>query len=265
MGSGSKQVKITQKIVYGSLPDPIAFPFELNGTPRLNDVMGYGEQDNLEIRTARRREQQRLSKTLLPIIREELWYPALNGLTLRPGDRILDVGSGMAFHLEALPRELHHRVWLLDIAKKTLIAANKLYPDVKVIRRDWLNSRLPDKSFRVITGFNADNENETPAELKRFLSEMHRILTPGGRMSFLSIASPNTETWGGCKPMGDPGIDYDRSIDAEPTAIARFQEAEGRILRKMGLKPVQHSRDQTFGKYAPIKHVYSVHLEKPQG
>ena len=117
----------------------------------------------------------------------------------------------------------------MDIAKQTLIEAGKLYPGVHIIRRDWHKTRLPDESFKLVTGFNADSQNATPQRLGRFLKEMHRVLAPGGRMCFISISSPATETWGEFKPLGVPEIDYGREINAQPRAIEEFQRAEDRI------------------------------------
>ena len=129
------------------------FSFEIWGTPSLEQIMNCDEGYNLKVRNARRQDQENIGKNLDPVIETELWQPVLNGSSLDQETRILDVGSGLAYHLSTMPSSFYSRTYMLDIAEQTLRHAKKLYPGVHILRRDWWDTHLPDSSFTIITGF----------------------------------------------------------------------------------------------------------------
>jgi len=240
-----------------AVPAPLEFRFEVPGTPSVEQARGDSEDDALALAVKYKAEQKKLL-WLPAVITEKLWTLALQGLELSTSDRILDVGSGLAYHLEAMLNGLRPQTWLLDASAKSLKAAEESYPGVHIMRRDWYATRLPDASFRVITGFNADSVIPNPDKLRDFLREMVRLLQPGGRMVLLNIYYfPDDYMWGGFKPQHIPELDAVKRIQAAELGVTRFLAEEGNILAGMGLNPQTHSAMK--GTYP----VYGMYLAKP--
>jgi demethylmenaquinone methyltransferase / 2-methoxy-6-polyprenyl-1,4-benzoquinol methylase len=106
-----------------------------------------------------------------------------------PGSRALDVGTGTG----DLAIELARRgatVTGLDFAPAMLEVARGKAPDIVFERGDALALRYGDGEFDAVTvGFGARNL----ADLEKGLSEMARVLRPGGRVAILEITRPQRE------------------------------------------------------------------------
>jgi demethylmenaquinone methyltransferase/2-methoxy-6-polyprenyl-1,4-benzoquinol methylase len=117
-------------------------------------------------------------------------------LRLRPGGSALDVCCGTG----DLAIELRRRVGssgqvtacdfsepMLDIARSK--AREQGYPEIRFEWADALDLPYPDAAFDAVTvGFGARNL----ADLAAGITEMVRVLRPGGRLGILEITQPTT-------------------------------------------------------------------------
>jgi demethylmenaquinone methyltransferase/2-methoxy-6-polyprenyl-1,4-benzoquinol methylase len=113
-----------------------------------------------------------------------------------PGDRVLDVATGTG----DLAIELAGRVAPggevigSDFSERMLELAREKAPEITFEWGDALSLDHPDDSFDAATvGFGARNF----ADLARGLSEMARVVRPGGRVVVLEFARPRTPVLGG--------------------------------------------------------------------
>ncbi len=130
-----------------------------------------------------------LINTLMTFGRHHAWRRLLASLTVRPGDRVVDAGSGtgdLAFACEAAGAE---RAIGLDFAASMLDHAR-----TKAARRGSRATsfalgdatRLPLADGSVDVWCSAFVVRNIP-DLDRALAEAHRVLRPGGRIGVLEI------------------------------------------------------------------------------
>src|SRR6476661_6859001 len=103
-----------------------------------------------------------------------------------PGSRALDVATGTGDLAIAL-RERGARVVGADFAEKMLEVARRKAPDIDFRTGNALALEFGDNEFDAATvGFGARNFDD----LDRGLSEMARVVKPGGRVVVLEITTP---------------------------------------------------------------------------
>ncbi len=126
--------------------------------------------------------------------RDRRWRAvAVSETRLKPGGRALDVATGTGDLAFALARVVGPtgRVVGIDFSDPMLdVARHKAYdaPAAPEFRRaDALDLPFDDGSFDAVTiGFGLRNVTDVP----RALSEMRRVLRPGGRMACLEVTKP---------------------------------------------------------------------------
>ncbi|HYZ28770.1 MAG TPA: class I SAM-dependent methyltransferase [Thermoleophilaceae bacterium] len=111
---------------------------------------------------------------------------AVDRARVGPGSRALDVATGTGDLAIAL-RERGAEVVAVDFAEKMLEIARKKAPAIEFRTGNALALDFPDDAFDAATvGFGARNFDD----LDRGLSEMARVVKPGGRVVVLEITTP---------------------------------------------------------------------------
>jgi demethylmenaquinone methyltransferase / 2-methoxy-6-polyprenyl-1,4-benzoquinol methylase len=108
--------------------------------------------------------------------------------SLQPGDRALDVATGTGdLALELERRTGPGGVVGMDFAEAMLEIARRKAPGISFEQGNALELEYPDASFDAATvGFGARNFSD----LRQGLSEMARVVKPGGRVVVLEITTP---------------------------------------------------------------------------
>jgi SAM-dependent methyltransferase len=98
---------------------------------------------------------------------------------LRPGERVLDVGSGTGVLLPYIFRHEPSRVVACDLSEEMLAVLRERFPRAETVAADVTHLDLPDASFEAAF-LNAvfPNLTDRPAALRN----LARLLVPGGRM-----------------------------------------------------------------------------------
>lgn len=114
------------------------------------------------------------------------WRRITAEAVVRPGDRVLDACCGTG-DLAVAAARAGGRVTGLDFSEPMLERARRKAPGLEWIRADVLQLPFEDGSFDAATvGFGVRNVED----LEGAVSELRRVLRPGGRLAILEIARP---------------------------------------------------------------------------
>jgi len=158
------------------------------------------------------------------------WRRLAAAAVVRPGDRVLDAACGTGDLALADLRAGAARVTGVDFSEAMLERARRKSASVDWVQADLLTLPFPDASFDAATiGFGARNL----ADLELGLSELNRVLRPGGRLAILEITQPR----GPLRPFFS--LWFDRLVPAAgkllpggdaysylPASVRRFPPAE---------------------------------------
>jgi demethylmenaquinone methyltransferase/2-methoxy-6-polyprenyl-1,4-benzoquinol methylase len=115
------------------------------------------------------------------------WRRLAAEAAVRPGDRVLDACCGTGDLALAAVRRGAGAVVGLDFSQPMLDRAARKSQAVEWVRGDLLALPFADASFDAATvGFGVRNV----ADLDRALTELRRVLRPGGRLAILEITQP---------------------------------------------------------------------------
>jgi demethylmenaquinone methyltransferase / 2-methoxy-6-polyprenyl-1,4-benzoquinol methylase len=114
------------------------------------------------------------------------WRRATAEAVVRHGDRVLDACCGTG-DLALADARAGGRVTGLDFSERMLERARRKAPQLEWVRGDLLALPFPEGSFDAATvGFGVRNVES----LEQALSELRRVLRPGGRVGILEITRP---------------------------------------------------------------------------
>jgi phosphatidylethanolamine/phosphatidyl-N-methylethanolamine N-methyltransferase len=117
---------------------------------------------------------------------------ALEGMGIKPGDRILEVGVGTGINAPLYPRNCH--VTGVDFSPKMLEKARerverKGLGNVRLLEMDAAKLSFPDNSFDIVYAPYVISVVSDPVQVVR---EMRRVCRPGGKFIVLNhFKSPN--------------------------------------------------------------------------
>jgi len=127
------------------------------------------------------RQQERLARTRDMVVqRKEL----LSSLDLKPGESVLDVGSGNGIFAREMKAAVgpEGRVCGVDASEQMVAMARNLCPEAEFILADATDLPLQDEKFDAVT---ASQLLCFVGEPDKAIHAMYRILKPGGRLVIL--------------------------------------------------------------------------------
>ena len=104
---------------------------------------------------------------------------AFDRVSIRPGERVLDLGSGRGYWAGKAARA-GAEVVAYDLKPERVERAALRYPRVRFVHGSADATGLEDESFDVVLILSV---LEHTAEPERVLAEIHRVLRPGGRLA----------------------------------------------------------------------------------
>jgi SAM-dependent methyltransferase len=140
------------------------------------------------------------------------------------GRRVLDLGCGVGRHTVSLAR-MGLAVTATDVSASGLatcaaqLAREKL--DASLLCHEMETLPFPDNAFDGVVAFNVVY-HATLAGMRRVLTELHRVLRPGGQLYITVIARSDSR-------IADYRVDIDagRCIDVEPFTFVYLRDAPG--------------------------------------
>jgi demethylmenaquinone methyltransferase / 2-methoxy-6-polyprenyl-1,4-benzoquinol methylase len=143
-----------------------------------------------------------LMNSVLSFYQHKLWRRfTMKKLALEPGDRALDVACGTGDWTLALAKAvgssghvtgLDFTQEMLDVAQEKLDKRGWTDDYVDLIRGDAMQLPFTDNQYRVATiGFALRNVSD----IKQVLSEMNRVVQPGGWVVSLELSKPESATF----------------------------------------------------------------------
>jgi SAM-dependent methyltransferase len=125
--------------------------------------------------------------------REVFWLENLEKLNPKKGQKILEVGCGRGVTLDRLKKEFNLDTFGVDIAEEAIVDAKKeclFKHDLGVASA----TKLPfeDNFFDLLVTFDVLEHVE---DQKKAISEMDRVLRPGGKILIYTINRNQTGTW----------------------------------------------------------------------
>ncbi|TDD26612.1 class I SAM-dependent methyltransferase [Kribbella turkmenica] len=135
--------------------------------------------------------------------------------------RVLDAGCGEGYGAELLRLAGAHTVTGLDYEGTTLRHVRRVYPQVRVVRGNLVQTGFADAAFDLITSLQTI---EHLWEQPRFVGECARILTPGGT---LVLSTPNRLTF--------PSGNWYHTRELTAAEFAELLEPHFEITQALGL------------------------------
>ncbi len=179
---------------------------------------------------------------------DQRWRKLTVRLAVRPGDRVLDGCCGTGDLAVAARAAGAGEVVGLDFSGAMLERARRKEPGIEWIQGDLLALPFEDASFDAATvGFGIRNVDD----LGRGLSELRRVLRPGGRVAILEITQPRGllrpfyRLWfDALIPLAGKILPGGKAYTYLPASVRRFPgpEALAALLAEHGFAEVRFRR-----------------------
>jgi demethylmenaquinone methyltransferase / 2-methoxy-6-polyprenyl-1,4-benzoquinol methylase len=173
------------------------------------------------------------------------WRRETAAAVVRPGDRVLDACCGTG-DLALASLRAGGRVTGIDFSERMLERARRKSSEIEWVRGDALALPFEDDSFDAATvGFGVRNLED----LERGLSELVRVLRPGGRVGVLEITRPQGalepfyNVWfGKVVPVLGKLLPGGSAYTYLPASVKRFPGPEGLadLLLEAGFSDVRY-------------------------
>ena len=177
---------------------------------------------------------------------DQRWRRETVKAVVRPGDRVLDACCGTGDLAVAALDAGAHEVVGLDFSPKMLELARAKQPSVAWLEGDVTAMSFPDGDFDSATvGFGVRNVSDLPGAL----SELRRVLKPGGRLGILEITTPTGflapfyRLWfDRIVPLLGRLLKGGSAYTYLPASVRRFPKADelARLLEEAGFEQVSY-------------------------
>ncbi|MEB3211404.1 MAG: class I SAM-dependent methyltransferase [Leptolyngbyaceae bacterium] len=152
---------------------------------------------------------------------------ALQGLEIQPETQVLDLCCGSGQTTQFLVERSHH-VTGLDASPKSITRAQQNVPKASYVE-GWAEAMpLADGQFDVVHTSVALHEM-TDDQLQKIISEVHRVLKPGGFFTFIDLHQPRN-------PIFWPGLATFMWLFETETAWRFIQTDVGSLLTRQGFQ-----------------------------
>jgi demethylmenaquinone methyltransferase / 2-methoxy-6-polyprenyl-1,4-benzoquinol methylase len=173
------------------------------------------------------------------------WRSLTARLVVHPGDRVLDACCGTG-DLALAATRAGGRVTGLDFSEPMLDRARRKSATVEWVQGDLLRLPFEDGTFDAATvGFGVRNVSD----LHRALSELRRVLRPGGRVGILEITRPRGllapfyRVWfDGLVPLLGRFLPGGSAYTYLPASVRRFPGPEefAELLTQVGFRNIRY-------------------------
>jgi demethylmenaquinone methyltransferase/2-methoxy-6-polyprenyl-1,4-benzoquinol methylase len=179
---------------------------------------------------------------------DQRWRRLAAAAVVRPGDKVLDGCCGTGDLAVAAVKAGAGEVIGLDFSEEMLVRARRKAPELAWVRGDLLELPFEAGAFDVATvGFGIRNVDD----LDGGLTELRRVLKPGGRVAILEITRPKGplalfyKLWfDGIVPLLGKVLPGGSAYTYLPASVKRFPgpEALADRLRSAGFEEVAYRR-----------------------
>jgi demethylmenaquinone methyltransferase/2-methoxy-6-polyprenyl-1,4-benzoquinol methylase len=176
---------------------------------------------------------------------DQRWRRLTVRLVVSRGDRVLDACCGTG-DLAVAARDAGADVVGLDFSSRMLERARRKDPSLEWVQGDMLELPFDNGSFEAVTvGFGVRNV----ADLERGLTELRRVLKPGGRIGVLEITRPRGplrlfyRLWFDVLiPIAGKVLPGGSAYTYLPASVRRFPGPDdlAELLRKLGFAEVTY-------------------------
>jgi demethylmenaquinone methyltransferase/2-methoxy-6-polyprenyl-1,4-benzoquinol methylase len=200
----------------------------------------------------------RLLNTLLSLGLDACWRrAAVAALELRPGARLMDIGSGPGDILDALPRDISGGIRVALDPEPAMLAGLDRRSGHPILGQAEFMPFRARAADRLVAAFAIRNFADRSLVLKEFF----RVLAPGGMGVIIEFSRPKPNLWGRCAstyvrwiiPLVGGIVSGDRAAYRYLTdSIMRFPLPEGMVAELEGAGFVSVSARRLTGGIAVL-------------